>query len=182
MLRTSTLFVLAALAIAGCESPQDKTRDAERARQAADTKIDAVNQTKEEKVLAVEHKAAAEVARLEREGAKQIGEADLAADRKDNEATEALWRARSRARADASHKLDGLDRDVAELRARLEKTPSTTAAGSAVPELQAKVAALRTSIRELEHCTAAELESIEGRIKTGFDDLEQALAAARTRS
>jgi hypothetical protein len=181
MSNAHTLFVLAVVAVVGCDSPQDKAKDAEEARRAADQQVAQVTQTTERKELEIQQKADDDVGRLDRESAKRIGEADLGADRKANDATEALWRAREQAHADSSNKLDGLDHDVAELQAQLEKKLSPAAAATVVHELQAKAAALRRSIHDLEHCDADDLESVKRSIHTGFDDLEQALADAKNR-
>lgn len=182
MLNAHILFVLAAVAVVGCESPQDKNRDAEEARQAADQKVAQVTETTEQKELEVQQKAAADMARLERQGAKEIGEAENGADRRANDATEALWRAREQARADSSNKLDGLDQEVVHLRSKLEKKLTMADAEAVVQELQVKVAALRRSILDLDRCTADDLESAKSSIKTSFDDLEQALADAKKRA
>jgi t-SNARE complex subunit (syntaxin) len=105
----------------------------------------------------------------------------MAADRRDNDATQALWQAREQAHADATRKLDGLDHDVAELRPKLEKALSTDAASTAVQDLQAKAAAVRKRILDLDQCSADDFESIRRSIHTGLADLEQALADAKKR-
>jgi hypothetical protein len=176
-----TLFVLTAVAVVGCESPQDKATDADEARRAADQQEAEIFQATDQKAFEVQQKANDDIARLAREGAKKIGEAEMGADRRDNEATQALWHARDQARADSARKLDGLDHDVAELRPRLEKALSTAAATTIVQDLQAKSATLRMRILDLDQCSAGDLESIKTSIHTGFADLEQALADAKKR-
>jgi hypothetical protein len=176
------LFALAAVAVVGCESPQDKARIADEARVAADQKVAQVVEATEQKENAVQQKADQDLARLQRERAEKIGEAEMGADRKANEATRSLWVARDQARVDSSTKLDGLDHDILDLRSKLEKKLSTTKAATVVSGLQAKAAALRTSIADLDHGSADDLELVKRSMKTGFDDLEQALADARKRT
>jgi len=177
-----TLFVLAAVALVGCESPQDKAKDADEARRVADQKVTQIADTTVDKALDVQLKANDDVARLARNAEKKMGEAELTADRKDNEASQALWQARNQASADSARKLDGLDVDVAALRPKLEKALSTTEATGVLEGLQAKSAVVRMSIRDLDHCSADDLESIKRSIHAGFTDLEQALAAAKKRT
>ena len=192
MSRALTLFVLAAVAVVGCESPQDKARDADEAKQAADQKVVEINRAtdqKEDQVaramerteIAVERKATDDVARIARDGERKVVEAKLGADRKANDATEALLQARERARVDASHKLDGLDSDVANLRPRLEEKLSSAAAATVEQELEAKTAAVRRGIHDLDACSADDLESVKRSVSTALDDLEHALADAKQR-
>ncbi len=176
-----TLFVLAAVALVGCESPQEKATDADQARRAADQKEAQITQTAEQRANEVQQKANDDIARVAREAEKKVGETEMGADRKDNEATQALLQAREQARSDSARKIDGLDHDVAELRPRLEKTLAPDAASSVVQDLQARSAALRRTILGLDQCSAADLESVKRSIHDGFTDLEQALAAAKKR-
>jgi hypothetical protein len=105
----------------------------------------------------------------------------LGADRKANDATEALLRAREQARADASRKLDGLHSDVADLRPRLEEKLSSAAAATVEQDLEAKTGAVRRSIHDLDACSADDLESVKRSVGTALDDLEHALAGAKQR-
>jgi len=178
----NTLFVLAVVAVVGCESPEDKARDAEEARRVANQRVAQITQTTEQKAFEVQQKANGDVARLAREGEKKIGEAEMGADRRDNDATQALWQARNQARAESARKLDGLDHDVAELRPRLEKVLSTAAATTVIQDLEAKAAVVRRNILGLDQCSADDLESVKKSIHTGFADLEQALANAKKRA
>jgi hypothetical protein len=177
-----TLFVLAAVAVVGCESPQQKATDADQARLAADQKEAQITLTAEQKASAVQQKANDDIAHVAREAEKKIGEVEMGADRKDNDATQALWLAREDARTSSARKIDGLDHDVAELRAKLEKTLSPAAVTTVVQELHAKAAAVRKTILDLDQCSAADLESVKQSIHTAFADLEHALADAKKRA
>ena len=174
-----TLFVLAVVAVVGCESPQEKNKDAEEARQAADRRVAEVTQATEQKEIEVQQKADQDMAGVALDGEKKIVAAKMGADRKANDATEALWQARDQARADSSRRLDGLDQDVAAIRIELVKKLSTGAATIVGNRLQEKAAALRKRILDLDQCSADDLEPIKRSIHTGFDDLEQALADAK---
>ena len=179
MSSSHTLFVLAIVAVVGCESPQEKNKDAEEARQAADQRVAQVTRTTEQKEIEVRQKADQDMAGVAIEGEKKIVAAKMGADRKADEATEALWHAREQARADSSRKLDGLDQDVAAVRLELVKKLSTAAATSVGDGLSARAAAIRKRILDLDQCSIDDLEPIKRSIHTGFDDLEQALADAK---
>jgi hypothetical protein len=192
MSRSLTLFVLAAVAVVGCESPQDKARDADQARQAADQKVveinratdqkeDQVVRATEQKEVAAEQKGTDDVTRIARDGERKVVEAKLGADRKANDATEALLRAREQARADASRKLDGLDSDVADLRPRLEETLSSSAAATVEQDLEAKTGAARKSIHDLDACSADDLDAVKRSVSAALDDLEHAIGGAKQR-
>jgi len=181
MLKARTLFVVATVAVLGCDSPQDKAKEAEAARHTADQKVAEVTQNTERKEAEVQQRAAEEVARLEREGAKKVGEAEDRANQKADKATEALWQARDKARLDSSKKLDGLDHEVAELRPRLEKKLPSATAAAVVQDLQAKEAAVRESIRDLDQANADNLESLKKSISARLDVFEHALSDARKR-
>ena len=176
------LFASAVMAVVGCDTPGDKARVAHEARMAADQKVADIVETAERKEHAVQEKANQDEAQIRREAKKKIGEADLGADRRANEATQALWAAREQARAGSSTRLDGLDRDILALKAPLEKKLSTAGAATVVQELQGKAAAVRKSIADLDQCSADDLESVKRSIKTGFDDLDLALADAKKRA
>ena len=178
----SSWFILAAaVAVAGCESPEGKAREAAEAQRAADQNVVQVIQTTEEKAVLVQQKADEDIARLVHQADQKIGEAERRADRKDNDATQALWLARDEAREDSARKLDGLDHDVAALRPRLEKTLSSAVATSVEQDLEAKTTALRKSIRALDQSNADDLDSLKKSIHAGFADLAQALAEAKKR-
>jgi hypothetical protein len=176
-----TLFFLAAVAVVGCESPQDKAREANAARISADQKVVQVVQAEQLKENAIQQEADREVARLRSERATKIGEAEMGADRKDNEATRALWVERDQVRADSSTKLDGLDQEINDLRPKLETKLSMTGAAPVVADLQAKAAAVRKNIVDLDGCTADQLEVVKRSIQTGFSDLDRALEDAKKR-
>jgi hypothetical protein len=192
MSKAHILFVLGVVAVVGCESPQDKARDADEARKAADQKVVQINRATDQKVdqvaraterteISVERRATDDVARIARDGETKVIEAKLGADRKANDATEALLRAREQARVDASHKLDGLDSDVADLRPRLEEKLSSAAAATVEQELEAKTGVVRRNIHDLDACSADDLESVKRSTSAALDDLEQALAGAKKR-
>ncbi len=178
MSSSHTLFVLAIVAVVGCESPQEKNKDAEEARQAANRRVAEVTQATNQKEIEVRQKADQDMAGVAIEGEKKIVAAEMGADRKADEATEALWHAREQARADSSRKLDGLDQDVAAVRLKLAKKLTTAAATIVGDGLQGKADAVRKRILDLDQCSADDLEPIKKSIHTGFDDLEQALADA----
>ncbi len=173
--------VVMLIGILGCESPQDKATDADNARREADQKEVAITRATEQKAAEVQQKASDDIARIAHDAEKKIGETELAADRTDNEATQALWRAREQARADSGRKIDDLDHDVATVRAGLEKALAPSEAAVVVHDLQARTAAIRKNILALDQCTAADFESVKRSIHTGFTDLEQALADAKKR-
>jgi hypothetical protein len=175
------LVILGALALVGCDSPQAKAREAEIARQAADKSVAQIAEATERKEANVQRKATNEIARVASDGEDRIVDAKMRADRKESEATQALWQAREEARGVASRRLDRVDRDLAALRPTLEKRLSTAGAASVVSDIDTRAAALRTRVLELDHCGVDELASIKDAISAGLDELERALADAKKR-
>lgn len=182
MSKVPALFLLMAAALAACESPQDKTVNAEEARHAADQKVAEVTQATQQKEAEIQRKAAEETDRVAREGAKKVGEAEGVARGKEAEASEALWKARGQARDASSAKLVRLDKEILDLRPRLEKSLQSTDATATLANLRTKAAAVKSSIDDLDRSTVDNLEAAKKTIDARFDDLEQAISSAKKRA
>jgi hypothetical protein len=180
-MKARTLFILAAAVLCGCESPREKTADAEEARHAADQKIAEVNQTTEQKEAEVQRKAAEEIARIERQGAVKVEQVEGVANRKADEANDALWKARAKARDGSAKRLEGFDQQILDLQTKLEKRLSASELATVMGSLRAKATAARQSILDLERSTADNLDAMSKGVDARLDELEHAIADAKKR-
>jgi hypothetical protein len=175
------LLILAALACASCESPQAKAKDAEVARQVAEERVAQLTLATEQKEAEVQRRANLDISGIASVGERKIAETRMAADRREGEATEALWQARNQARAEATRRVDGADTDLAALRTKLESKLSMVEVTTVVRDVEAQTAAVRRSIRDLDQCTADDLDAIKASIDAGLRDVDLALDAATKR-
>jgi hypothetical protein len=184
MMNARTLFAAATvtLAVMGCSSPEDKMREAEQARIEADKKVAQATQDANQKAAEIQKKAADDTARVALEGAKKIDAADSAANQKVADATDAFLKARADVQSAAAKKLESLDKDVIDLRAKLEKKVSKTEADKVIADLKAKSEAVRKSNEaDLASSTAASFDLVKKTIDARLSDLDQAIADVKKR-
>ena len=121
-------------------------------------------------------------AKLAAEGGKKVDAIDDAANKKAAEASDVLMKARADLKDAITKKLDGLDKDVVELRAKLEKKTSKAEADKTVAELKARSEAVRKSnTADLEASTAATFDTIKKAIEARVADLDKAIADVKKR-
>jgi hypothetical protein len=182
MLSSRTLLMGAALALAACNSPQDKMKEAEAARIEADKKVAEVTAETSRKAAEVQHKAAEETARIAQEGAKKIDAVDDVASKKIAEASDALMKARTDLRDTTAKKLENLDKDVVELRAKLEKKISKAESDKVMADLKTRSELVRKSIAaDLDAATPDSFASVKKTIEIRIADLDKAIADVKKR-
>jgi hypothetical protein len=177
-----TLLLVFMVGGVGCESPQQKEDDANAARIAADQRVTQVVQAERDKDVLIQQAADRKMVRVQRESEKQIGEANLEADRKANDAVQALWVARDQIRADASTRLDGAEHALGDLRPKLEARLSPADSANLVTNLQTRIAILRQSVADVAQCSADGLDSAKRSIEAGLRNLDRAIDDAKKRS
>lgn len=182
MLNLRALSIGVAMTLAACNSPEDKMKEAEAARMEADKKVAEVTAETNRKAAEVQKKAADETARIAQEGAKKVDAADEAASKKIAEAGDSLMKARAELRDATSKKLESLDKDVVELRAKLEKKTSRAEAEKVMLDLKTQSDAVRKSnAADIENSTASSFESVKKSIEGRLADLDRAIAAVKKR-
>ena len=110
-----------------------------------------------------------------------MGEAGTASNQKAVEAVEALLKARGDVRDATSLRLDGLDKDVIDLRANIDKNLSKDDAVAAKRGLRMKSAVVRRTISELNASTIDTLAATKGRIDAQLVEFEAAIADMKKR-
>jgi hypothetical protein len=182
MLNVRALLIGAAMTLAACTSPEDKMKEAEAARIEADKKVAEVMADTNKKAAEVAKKAADDTARLANEGAKKVDAADDVANAKVAEASAALLKARDDLRDATTKKLDSLDKDVVELRAKLEKKTSKAESDKVIADLKARSEAVRKSnAADLQTSTASTFEIVKKTIEGRIADLDKAVADVKKR-
>jgi ABC-type transporter Mla subunit MlaD len=97
------------------------------------------------------------------------------------EAQAELLKAREDVRASTTRKIEGLEKDVAELRARAEKKLSKDEVDSMVRELQDKSEAVRRSLRDLDAATSTNLDQVKKGVDKRVQELDRAIQEAKRR-
>lgn len=182
MLNVRSILIGAALTLAACNSPEDKLKEAEAARIEADKKVAEIAADTSKKAAEIKQKAADETARLAQEGGKKVDAIDDAANKKVAEASDVLVKARTDLKEAMAKKLDGLDKDVVELRAKLEKKTSKAESDKVIQDLKTRSEAVRKSnVADLEASTAATFEVVKKAIEARIADLDKAIADVKKR-
>ncbi len=177
------LLTGAALTLAACNSPEDKMKEAEAARIEADKKIAEVAADTNKKAAEVQQKAADDTAKLAQDGAKKIDAVDAVAEKKMAEAGDALMKARADLRDATTKKLDTLDKDVVELRAKLEKKTSKAESDKVIADLKARSEAARKSnAADIDAATTTTFETVKKTIERRMADLDQAVTDVKKRT
>jgi hypothetical protein len=183
MWKIRALLAGAVLAVAACNSPEDKMKEAEAARQEADKKVAEATAETNRKAAEVQKNAADDTARIALEGAKKIDAADSAANKKVVEASDALVKARAEVRDATAKKLESLDKDVIDLRAKLDKKLSKVESDKVMQDLKARSEAVRkNTAADLESSTAGTFDLVKKTIEVRIADFEKAIADARKRT
>ncbi|MEP7121114.1 MAG: hypothetical protein ABJE95_09400 [Byssovorax sp.] len=183
MLNVRALLIGAALTLAACTSPEDKMKEAEAARLEAEKKAADVNADVSKKAAEIKQKAADDVAGVAKDGAKKIDAADEAASKKIAEANDALVKARADLLDATTKKLDSLDKDVVDLRAKLEKKTSKAESDKTILELKNRFESVRkTNASDLAAATASTFESVKKTIEARVADLDKAVADLKKRA
>ncbi len=183
MLNARALLAGLALTVAACNSPEDKMREAEAARQEADKKVAEVTAETNRKAAEVQKKAADDTARIAMDGAKKVDAADDAANKKIVEASDSLMKARAEVRDATAKKLEILDKDVIDLRAKLEKKLSKVDAEKVMADLKARSELVRkNNAADLESSTAGTFDLVKKTIEARIADFDKAIADARKRT
>ena len=181
MLKTTTLTLAFALALAGCSTPQSKAKDADDAQHEANQQASQADEEAKLKGDAIRDEAAAENAQNARDATKKGAQAQNNSNQKATEASDSLARARIEARDESEKKLTGLEQQFAEVKPKLVKKLSKTDATNIVNELTAKSDAVRSSIGDLTVATADSLEPVKSTIKQRLEDFDKALNEAKKR-
>jgi dGTP triphosphohydrolase len=182
MFNVRALLIGASLTLAACTSPEDKLKEAEAARIEADKKVADVNADVNKKAAEIKQKAADDVAAVAKDGAKKVDAADDAANKKIAEATDAMAKARNDLLDVTTRKLDGLDKDVVELRAKLEKKTSKLEADKTIQDLKTRSESVRkTNASDLAAATAATFDSVKKAVEARVADLDKAIADVKKR-
>jgi hypothetical protein len=191
---TPTLFSrvsrpLAALSLAAvmsfgtiaCDDQAEKNRQAEAARVDAEKK--AAEATAEAETKAANLQAAAQ------QGANTIlakGE-EKAADAKQDakeavvDAKVSLEKARIDAKTEGTEKLASIEKDIVDVRQKIDKKLPKAEAAAVAQDLTAKTDEAKKQIRALETATSTELEGAKNAVKVSLDALSQAVAKAKDR-
>lgn len=177
-----TLLMGAALALAACNSPQDKMKEAEAARIEADKKVAELTADTNRKTAAVQQKAADETARIAEEGARKVDAVDEVANKKAAEASDAFMKARADFRDATAKKLETLDKDVVELRAKLEKKTSKAESDKVIQDLKTQSEQVRKSnAADLDASTSATFAIVKKTVENRIADLDKAIADVKKR-
>ena len=182
MLNPRTLLLGAAVVLAACNSPQDQMKEAEAARLEADKKVAEVTAETSRKAAEVQRKAAEETARIAQEGAKKIDAVDDVASKKIAEASDAFMKARTELRDATAKRLETLDKDVVDLRAKLEKKTSKAESDKVIQDLKTRSEQVRKSnAADLEASTSDTFAIVKKTIETRIADLDKAIADVKKR-
>lgn len=182
MLNVRVILIGAALTLAACTSPEEKMKEAEAARIEADKKVAQVAADTSKTAADIKQKAADDAAKVAAEGGKKIDAIDDAANKKAAEASDALMKARTDLRDATAKKIDSLDKDVVELRSKLEKKTSKAESDKVIADLKARSEAVRKSnAADLEASTAATFDVVKKTIEARVADLDKAIADVKKR-
>lgn len=182
MLNLRALLIGAAVTLAACTSPEDKMKEAEAARIEADKKVADVNADVNKKAAEIKQKAADDVAAVAKDGAKKVDAADDAANKKIAEASDALSKARTELLDATTKKLDTLDKDVVELRAKLEKKVSKAESDKTILDLKTRSETVRKiNASDLAAATAATFDTVKKAVEARVADLAKAVAEVKKR-
>lgn len=179
--RTQLTTFIALIALVGCDSAADERAEADRALREADQKAAQVASEVDRKVAEVKKNAAEETDALRREAAEKMNDVNAVAREKGAEADAALAKAREDVRIGASRRLETLDKDVVELRTKIEKKLPKVDADKIVQSLDARSEAVRQSLRELDEATTANLASMKKALDQRVEELDRAIADAKKR-
>lgn len=175
----TSLFL--ALAFAACASPQEKAVDASQARVDADQQMNEINLETQQKEAALQLKAAQDSDDNAREGAKKMNAADSVANEKAMEAVDALLKARADVREVASKKRDGLDKDVIDLRTKIETKLSPSDQEAVQRMLRVKSYAVREAIVDVNSTSVDTLEGAKNTIDARLAEFEAAILDTKKR-
>ena len=183
MLNIRALLAGIALTAVACNSPEAKMKEAEAARQEADKKVAEVNADTNRKAADVQNKAADDTARIALEGAKKIDAADDAANKKIVEASDSLMKARAELRDSTAKKLETLDKEVIDLRAKLDKKLSKADSDKVIQDLKARSEMVRkNNAADLDSSTAGTFDLVKKTIEGRIADFDKAIADATKRA
>lgn len=182
MTNLRALLIGATITLAACTSPDDKLKEAEAARIEADKKVADVTADVNKKAADIKQKAADDIAAVAKDGAKKVDAADEAAGKKIAEANDAMTKARTDLLAATTKKLDTLDKDVVELRAKLEKKTSKAEADKTILDLKTRSETVRrANASDLAAATASTFDAIKKTVEARLADLDKAISDVKKR-
>lgn len=176
-------LVAAALTVClgACNDPSEKNRQAEEARVSAEAKARAATEEAEKKAANLQAMSDTEAARIREKGAEKANEAKAEAQGAAVDAQASLQKAKVAAKEKSLGKLASLEKDLADVRAKVDKKLPKPEAAKVTQELTTKTADVRKRIGDLDNTTSTELEAAKDAVKNSLDALEAAIDNAKTR-
>ena len=179
---TARIFpVLVALPLLACNSAEDKAKEADQARLEAERKVAEATQDTKQKEAEAQRKADAEKGRIAAEGARKLDDANDQANQKIDAAAVALVKARADVRDSTSKKLEDLDKQVVELRTKLDSKLPKATVETIERNLKAQSDSVRKSISDLDTTSADGIDSMKKTIEARLADYDKAIADAKKR-
>jgi hypothetical protein len=175
------IVFLAATVLGGCHSTSDEQEKAEKTRREAEQKAAQFKSDLDKKLGEVGEKAEAEADAMKRKAAEKIQTATSAAREKTAEAQVELKKTSAEVRASTAKTLEGFDKDMRDLRVKLEKKLTKAEANRVMKGLEDKAEAVRKSVGELDNATGDKWEAAKRAVTQRTEELGRAIEEARKR-
>lgn len=173
---------LLGFAAVGCATPSERMRESEHARVESDRKVAAARWEAQQKAAVIQDEADEEIRQIDDESADAIGEEQSVGYELASETSDSLAEARAAVRLDAKQRLDLIDTEIVELRAKLEKKGSPVEADRVVTDLRNRSESVRRrNEAELDAATPATFDAVKRAVEARLLELERAIVAAGDR-
>jgi hypothetical protein len=167
--------------VVGCNDQAEKNRQAEAARIDAEKKAAEATAEAETKAATLQAAAQQGANTILAKGEEKAADAKQDAQEATADAKVSLEKARIDAKSDGLEKLASIEKDIVDVRQKMDKKLPKAEAAAVTKDLTTKTDEAKKQIRALESASSAELAGAKEAVKTSLDALAQAVSKAKDR-